>query len=1034
MTRRSLHYCARHPSGSRFRSFSIAIVATALSVGCDDSSNSSTKHDAAVDKPSDGPRVDVAADLKKDVPLPTDTIACSLNGQTYPVGATVQLPGQCTTCRCQTDGTLGQCTGGCGLDASPDERPTADAPITCQRGNQSYDPGQIVPLGDGCGGTCVCMADGHLGQCANTCPLDGPLDRPDGPADRPPPEAPVEVPPIDTACAVGTACTLATGGRGLCPAGTCKACAGAQDDAACAAIYGAGTICAGGECVTGTCHDSAVCTGGKVCDSTHTCRNCASDLQCQNDASYGRGTLCLSSGACAAGTCHTSSDCPSKRLCDAAVHSCSACTTDAQCQADPVYGAKSICVASQCVAGTCATTADCQASGRLCPSATKICTACGTDAECRGDSAYGAGNICVDGQCVSGSCTTSRNCPDGRICNGTSRVCVACRTDTQCENDAFYGQHTLCLGGGCVTGDCHDDSADCSTGRICGSTVPHACGDCSSDAQCAGDDRYDSGYICVGNLCVQGDCHDNSNDCKDAKAGLVCGADAAHACGTCNSDEQCKNDPKYGASTICTRTGGLTTTGKCVSNACTNNGQACAANSADFCCSSKCVPGNCCSDAHCTANPTFGEGYFCRQNTCTRCDEATGGAYLVDPIAGDDGIATGSSTAGGVATPGCAFRTLTRALEALGGTAAAGTTLTIVGRSGGTTNLYTVAAAGAPAPEALPIQIPANVTVTTKTGPVKLTLANNKVGFNLVGDKARLMPAADALLTIDGGSHVSGAGIVITAGTGTATLSNVTVTNTGDDGIQVTSGTATLGAGVRVSGAGTASSRQNGLYISGGTVNITVAAAGPATVFESNTQSGIALAGAAVLNVSGATVTTGVRTVVAQNNYAANVDFGQVPVTATPVSTLDGLYGFASTTGDGLLVLAGSKLKVRGSVFLGNAGNGIRIAASSTDNTVANIDLGVPGAAAGNAGKNVLQTAAGSNPNVGAGLCVDLGTDAAEQTLRAAGNQFAGRDCSAASPDAIRLSASCTGATDLAIPTSADTVSVDTSTCTQSSS
>jgi len=92
----------------------------------------------------------------------------------------------------------------------------------------------------------------------------------------------------------------------------------------------------------------------------------------------------------------------------------------------------------------------------------------------------------------------------------------------------------------------------------------------------------------------------------------------------------------------------------------------------------------------------------------------------------------------------------------------------------------------------------------------------------------------------------------------------------------------------------------------------------------------------------------------------------------------------------------------------------------------------VAGAAAGNAGKNVLQSAAGSNPNVGAGLCVDLGANAGTQTLRAVGNQFAGRDCSTTNPGAIRVSTSCTGATDLGMPAAAGTtLTVNTANCTQ---
>jgi hypothetical protein len=559
--------------------------------------------------------------------------------------------------------------------------------------------------------------------------------------------------------------------------------------------------------------------------------------------------------------------------------------------------------------------------------------------------------------------------------------------------------------------------------------VPHACGDCGTDAQCKADTRYRTGYICVGNLCAQGDCHDTSNDCTTTKAGLVCGADAPHTCGTCSDDDQCTNDAKY-ANTICTTTAGLANTGKCVSNACTNTGAACSANGADVCCGAKCVSGNCCTDANCQANPVYGDGYFCRQNTCSHCDNVVGNAYLVDPVGGDDSVATGSGAAGGLATPGCSFRTVTRALQAIGTAPTGTTTITIVGRTTGTTSLYTVPVAGGPSvTETLPIQVPANVTITTKTGPVKLTLANQKIGFNLLGDKANLQPLAAAALTIDGFNHVSASGIVVNAGIGTASISNVTVTNTGDDGIQVAGGTAQIGAGVHVTGAGTVASRQDGLLVSGGTANIVVAAADPNTVFEGNTQSGIAVTGAGVLNITGAAVTGGQRSVIAQNNVNSNVDFG--PAATTSVSTIDGLYCWASGQSDGLRILAGSKVKVRNSVFQANTGNGIHIypaGGAGATNSLADIDLGKTGA--GNAGNNVLQAAPGSDPNVGAGLCVDLPASAGAQTLAAVGNQFARHDCTATGGGVLNTSTSCTGAVDLGVTqATGTTVTVNVSTC-----
>lgn len=1008
---------------------STSVLSVALFFAACSSSDSGLgdqKKDSSLDRQADGVNKDLGPDNATDTPA-----GCSNGNQFYTLGETFTLPGSCPiVCRCLATGlSCNTCVPDGGVT---DTRPI-DAPpgVTCPYGGKNYLPGDTVPTGVApCTASCVCLASGSLGFCTGGCPEDGghdlPADRPDAPVDYPndlPVEHPIDLGvdhiSVDTVCITGAPCTLGDGGSGLCSAGICKACAGPQDDNACANVYGSNHLCVGGQCIAGTCHDSSACTGSKVCDTTYTCHNCASDLQCQNDATYGRGTICLSNGQCASGTCHTSSDCQGKKLCDGSVHTCASCTTDSQCQADSVYGANSICVSSQCVAGTCSTTADCKSEGRLC--STGKCAECTSDTQCRGDSAYGSGTICVSGQCVSGTCNNSSQCPSGRICNTTSHACVACANDNQCKTDTNYGTHTLCLSGACTTGDCHDISSDCSAGRICGSTVPHACGDCSSDTQCRQDARYQTGYICVGNLCVQGDCHDTSNECTSSKAGLVCGASTPHTCSACSDDDQCQNDAKYGTTTICNRASG-TSSGQCVSYACSNNNHACTANPADFCCSNKCVAGNCCADADCAANPAYGSNFFCRQNTCTHCDAVSGTNYLVDPVNGDDSMATGSGLAAGVATVSCSFRTITRALLAIGTSPAAGTTITVVGASGSTTSLYTVRPAGATAaPETLPISVPANVTITTKTGPIKLTLPGSKVGFSLIGDQANLLPVAAALLTIDGASHASASGITVAAGTGTSKIANLTITGTGDDGIQVTSGTLQIGAGVRVTDAGTTTSGQNGLLISGGTVNITVAASETPTLFDANSQSGIAVSGSGVLNISGANSGSS-HSVAVQNNQAANLSFR--PDTTAAQSSLDGLYSYgAGQGGDGLYILAGRKIKVRNSIFQANTGSGIHIAASGSLD-LSTVDLG---STTTTLGRNVLQTATGSNPNAGAGLCVDLaGTGSG--TLRAAGNQFAGRDC-ATSTAAIRTATTCTTATDLGIVTGT-TATVDTSTCT----
>lgn len=810
-----------------------------------------------------------------------DAGGCYENGEFYGFGATVVRSGSCTdTCKCLSTGTVGQCTTTC-YDASVPDVPPTDTPITtCTRAGTSYNPGETVPLNDGCGGTCVCLATGVLGSCINTCPLDSGVKDTNQP-DQPPP---VDTqPPIDTACAAGAACNLASGSKGFCAAGVCKACSGATDDASC-------------------------------------------------------------------------------------------------------------------------------------------------------KTAYGAGNICI--------------------------------------------------AGACTTGDCHD-STSCSAGRLCGSSVAHACGDCTTDTQCTADTRYGAGSLCVNNLCVHGDCHDTSADCTGTtKVGQVCGATTAHTCGDCTSDTQCANDATYAAAPvkpICTTTTGLPKTGQCVANPTTGTGDLCAsnnvvcpANSADFCCGSKCVAGNCCGDADCA---TYGTNFVCRQNTCTQCNAVTGTDYLVDPVNGDDTGATGSGMSGTTASPACSFRTITKALSVIG-TPTAATTVTIVGGSG-TTALY---AAG----ETLPIQVPTNVTITTKTGPVTLTLGANDSngGFKLVGNNAGIQPIAAAPLTISGANHVSpGPGIVVTttlAGS-TVNLGNTTVTNTGDDGIQVTlgkanilagvsvtgaganglaisggtvtmsagitvtnaaangidisGGTTTMSGGVSVTGAGTgaAAGTAHGISISGGTVNIgagvtvtgartdglnisggtadisvTTATATP-TNFDSNGRYGIGVSGTGVLAISGATVTTGttVRTVSAKNNTNNNVNFAS---TSATVSVIDHFYSYNSSA-DGLRIVADSNIQVRNSVFKANAHNGVNIISSGADSDLTGVDLGTTA----DPGNNILQSTTGNGPNLFAGLCVNLTAPPVAQTVNAAANMFANRDCTATNPAAIAASATCAGATNIAV-------------------
>jgi len=891
-----------------------AIFAATLLGGCSSDSTTPPPKDAAVDRAKDtvSTPTDVGNDTATDsanLDVAIDAGGCFTNGQMYSVGATISVPvaGDCPlTCKCLGTGNVGQCVTSCPLDGPViDNRPPADAPtdfpITCTKAGRTYNPGDSVPIGDGCGGSCVCLTTGVVGQCVGACPLDTGLDLPKDvpPVDVQPIDTAHDVtPPIDTSCVTGAACSLTNGSKGFCAAGACTACAGATDDAKC-------------------------------------------------------------------------------------------------------------------------------------------------------KTAYGTGNIC--------------------------------------------------LAGVCTAGDCHD-STGCADGRLCGSSVAHACGDCTTDAQCTGDTHYGAGYLCDNHLCVQGDCHDSAG-CTGTKAGQVCGATTAHTCGACTSDAQCKNDTTYATKPICTKTTGLTNTGKCVSNnsgdICSVNRAVCPANSGDFCCALKCVPGNCCDDADCT---TYGANFNCRQNTCTQCNAVTGTPlnYLVDPVDGDDTGATGSGMSGTSTAAGCRFHTIRHALAViagLGATAPAGTTITIVGRTGNTA-LDDVG-------ENPPIQVPDNVTITTMTGPVSLTLATgDTAGFQLIGNSSGIQPATGAALTINGANH--GVGIAVTAGS--ATIGNTTVTNAGGDGIQVKGGTAsilagvsvtgasatglnisagtttisagisvanagtngitisggtatlaggvsvtnagtnginvsggtatigasvtvtgahanginisgagaaTIGAGVNVTGSGTTANPANGLNISGtGSATITVGTGATSTAFDGNTQYGIAVADTGVLTIAGAAATTGVRTVSAKNNTKSNVSFTSTSATQSVISNF-----YSSGSGvDGMQIAAGSRIQVRHSVFRTNAGNGIHIIAGSTE-VLSAIDLGAGATAATDPGSNELQsgTSTPATKNTGAGLCVEMALTA-NRTLAAEGNQFAGVDC-VTNPRALVKNATCLAGADLGLKT-----------------
>ena len=658
------------------------------------------------------------------------------------------------------------------------------------------------------------------------------------------------------------------------------------------------------------------------------------------------------------------------------------------------------------------------------------CAACADpadDAVC--GAAYGTGNICLAGACGPGACHTSQQCADSKICDTASHTCVVCSTDTACKNDSVYGAQTICIAGKCLMGNCHDKNSDCRQGQICGLSVAHTCAACTTDNQC--DTKFMNGTICVEGACVVGDCR-ASSDCTGGKDGLICGVKTANTCGKCSSDAQCQADTRYKNTRNLCKTAAGANNGECLTNTCTNNGQACAANTADFCCNSKCVPGNCCGDSDCTG---MGANFTCSNNTCTQCELAAGNQYTVDPVNGSDSIGTGSGRAGGAAMAKCAFRTLTRALRWIGDNPPSGTTITIAGAAGTTTDVYSVAPAGSSEPpEAAVVDVPANIKITTSKGPIRWRLPKDAIALRFVGNGSSLAPASGARLTIDGMGDTSGSGVVFNLDTGaTATITNVTIQNTGDDGVRVLKGKGVVGPGVTISDAGSAANHQSGVLVTSGTAEIRGGNADQ-TIIQNNKEYGINVAGTGEVNVINGVpditpAPSGAGTIVVRGNASGGVLIAQAGANLR-VNDITGLVSW-NNQGAGLTVLGGSKLKLRKSVLLANTGSGLVINqtdATATGNDTTGIDLGK----AFDAGANVLQmTAGGTNhPNTESGLCVKLSDVQNPHTVSALGNVFSGpRNCATANPGKITTSMVCADKVDLAIASAMATV--DTTSCTQ---
>jgi hypothetical protein len=349
--------------------------------------------------------------------------------------------------------------------------------------------------------------------------------------------------------------------------------------------------------------------------------------------------------------------------------------------------------------------------------------------------------------------------------------------------------------------------------------------------------------------------------------------------------------------------------------------------------------------------------------------------------------------AGGASAPACAFKTLTRAMSYINGVGAAvGTKVVILGSASGTTNLASS--------ETFPITVSANVTVTNSGGAVTVVLPNatnqaaptTPYGFVLSNDSAGISgnTALSAPLVLDGNGNLSGSAISA-SGTGTVSVSNVTIENTRGRDMVVSKGTVNIGQGVVIKNAGITGQVRDGLDVTGGVVNISVPSGGTTTQFTSNTQRGIEVTGTGSVNVTGVAATTPVNgsgTVVTSFNGDAGIYIAQTPGGTGANCSINGLVSWGNNTYGGRF-FGGSQVTVRNSVFGLSAQYGVLISAGTSGTNAqkldtSKIDLGnttTPG-------NNWLQfsTASGAR-NTSAGLCVGLGATATTKLL-AAGNEW----------------------------------------------
>jgi hypothetical protein len=510
-------------------------------------------------------------------------------------------------------------------------------------------PGNCTVVALGNAGTPSCapfVCDGVGGSCPSVCTTDSQCDK-------------------NHWCS-GGACAPRAGNGSSCSA-TDQCTSGNCADGNCCTSACTG-VCFNCASSSGTCSavtnadDPDTCTGTKTCDGNGNCK-------LKNGQSCTAGSSCAS-GFCVDGTCCSS----------ACNGSCSSCAnTSGNCapvvsadDPDTCSGTKTCNAAGQCVLKTgqaCAAPTDCAsgfcANGFCCSTACAGgCGTCGvTPGTCTLLAAGSTGSPSCAPYVCSGAnvgcphvCTNDAGCAPGSWCTANG-LCAPQRTLGQscAQSDCAVAGCGECASGNCVDGVCCSSactgqcqvcsaalgaSADgtCSNAPVGSpgrpSCAPYACSGTTASCStlCTGDINCAAGYYCAPGIgCV-----------AQRPSGATCNPSAGFDC-VQNNCRECASGNCVGG--VCCQTA---CSGSCAGGTCQSGapiGSACSANSA--CGSGNCIDGVCCNTActgacmQCNASGSVG--------TCTVAAAGT------DPRGQCPGSGTCKATCsagGGCAYPG----------------------------------------------------------------------------------------------------------------------------------------------------------------------------------------------------------------------------------------------------------------------------------------------------------------------------------------------------------------------------------------------